>query len=181
MSEQPSRTGDSQIDDQILRGYEGALRDFFGRRVRSRDEVDDLVQEAFARLIASDERREVQYPVAYLFRIASNLLHDRGRRQARTPLHADLEEAESTVGVAPNQEDRRHHDDLRAALDQALAILSPRAREVFVMRRFRNMDTQEIARALHISRRMVQKHLTSAMREICRQLDDGSARREIEQ
>lgn len=82
---EPARASDpdvlaasGQIDAKLLRRYEGALRDFFGRRVYSRDEVDDLVQEAFARLIESGGRRDVEYPAAYLFRIASNLIHDRG-------------------------------------------------------------------------------------------------------
>ncbi len=89
---EPARASDpdvlaasGQIDAKLLRRYEGALRDFFGRRVYSRDEVDDLVQEAFARLIESGGRRDVEYPAAYLFRIASNLIHDRGRRRARSP------------------------------------------------------------------------------------------------
>jgi len=175
VSELPARSCEGQVDAALLRQYEGALRDFFGRRVRSRDEVDDLVQEAFARLIASDERRDVQFPVAYLFRIASNLIHDRGRRRARGLVEEVLDEEDETLGVAPDQEDRRHLQDLRLRLDTVLARLSPRCRDVFIMRRFKNMTTPEIAGALRISHRMVQKHMTRAMAAIYIELGDAES------
>lgn len=173
MSTTPATSPDGGIDATMLRQYEGALRDFFGRRVRSRDEVDDLVQEAFARLIASGGERDVQYPIAYLFRIASNLIHDRGRQRARRPGEQELESAGEALAVAPQQEDRRHLEDLRARLGAVLADLSPKCRDVFIMRRFKNMTTPEIAGALGISHRMVQKHMTRAMTALYLELGDN--------
>ena len=146
-----------------LRRYEGALRKYFGRRLRNAQEVDDLVQETFARLLASGQRDGVREPVAYLFRIASNLLADHGRRQARRPGQAEYDEETSAVPVAPTQEDARHLADLHKLLDQALAELSPTCRRVFVMRRFQDMGTAAIADQLVITSRMVQKHLARAM------------------
>lgn len=65
--------------------------------------------------------------------------------------------------IAPRQEERRRVVDLRQALEVALAELSPRARAIFLMRRFDEMGTGDIARTLGISPRMVQKHLTHAV------------------
>ncbi|MGE7199672.1 RNA polymerase sigma factor [Brevundimonas naejangsanensis] len=167
---EPARASDpdvlaasGQIDAKLLRRYEGALRDFFGRRVYSRDEVDDLVQEAFARLIESGGRRDVEYPAAYLFRIASNLIHDRGRRRARSPVQAELDVEDAALAVAPEQENRRRLEDLQMTLNAVLDQLPAKCRDVFVMRRFKNMTTPEIAGALGISHRMVQKHMSRAL------------------
>ena len=143
--------------------YESALRTFFSRRLSSRQEIDDLVQETFARLLTSREHRDVQFPVAYLFRIASNLLTDHRRRETRRRGDVEIDGDDQRLAVAPEQEDRRHLADLQRRLDCALALLPGRCREVFVMRRFRNMTTPEIADALGISHRMVQKHMTRAM------------------
>lgn len=159
----PQSTLERQVDAALLRRYEGALRDFFGRRVSSRHEVDDLVQEAFARLIESGGQRDVQYPAAYLFRIASNLIHDRGRRRARSPVEQELDVEDAAFAVAPEQENRRRLKDLQAILKVVLAELPSKTRDVFVMRRFKNMTTPEIAGALGISHRMVQKHMVRAM------------------
>jgi len=151
---------------ELLRSYEGALRSFFSRRVASRDEVDDLVQEAFARLLTSREQRDVEYPVAYLFRIASNLLSDHRRRQNRARGEIEIAPEDARLAIPPDQEHARHLADLQARLDAALALLPGRCREVFLMRRFRGMTTPDIADALGISHRMVQKHMTRAITHI---------------
>lgn len=166
---------EGQAEAQLLRQYEGALRKFIGRRVRSRDEIDDLVQEAFARLLASEQRRDVEYPVAYLFRIASNLLADHGRRRTASPVDDAIDGDERHFAVSPNQEDGRHLADLRASLDAALAQLSPKCRDVFIMRRFRGLSTPEVAGTLGITPRMVQKHMTHAMTHVYLCLRGGSS------
>lgn len=150
-------------DAELMRHYEAALRRFFGRRLRGAEEIDDLVQEAFARLLESRERRDVEYPIAYLFRIASNLLADQSRRHARRPPQDALDEQNCLASVDPKQEEARHLADLRASLDSALSELSPRCRQIFVMRRFENLSTPAISRSLGITDRMVQKHLARAM------------------
>ena len=139
--------------------YRAALRAFVARRVDDAAEVEDLVQEACARLVASARERTVDEHRAYLFRIAANLIADRHRRALPVvPLSPEIDPP-----VRPAQEDRRRVADLQAALEAALDELSPRCREVFVMRRFDERGTGEIARALGISPRMVQKHLTHAV------------------
>ncbi|UIJ46838.1 RNA polymerase sigma factor [Sphingomonas cannabina] len=139
--------------------YRAALRAFIARRVDDPNEVDDLVQEACARLVATQREQPLDEPRAYLFRIAANLIVDRHRRAAPTvPLGPEIDPP-----VPAAQEDGRRVADLQAALAAALDELSPRCREVFVMRRFDERGTGEIARELGISPRMVQKHLTHAV------------------
>ena len=145
--------------DDAFTNYRAALRAFVARRVNDPAEVDDLVQEACARLIATAREQTLDEPQAYLFRIAANLIVDRHRRVQRTvPLGAHVDPP-----VRAAQEDQRRLADLQGALEAALGELSPRCREVFVMRRFDERGTGDIARALGISPRMVQKHLTHAV------------------
>ncbi len=152
--------------DASLGLYRAALRAFVARRVDDPDEVEDLVQEACARLIATARLRSLDAPQAYLFRIAANLITDRAR--ARRHLVPLLEEHHPAID--PGQEEARRAADIRRALDAALAELTPRARAVFVMRRFDEMTTNDIAGALSISPRMVQKHLTSAVAHLYHRL-----------
>lgn len=152
--------------DGALATYRAALRSFVARRVADPHEVDDLVQEACARLMSSVRERAVETPQAYLFRIAANLIADRHRRNLPTVPLAE----EHHPAVAADQEERRRAADVRAALADALAELSPRVRDVFVLRRFEECSTGEIARDLGISPRMVQKHLTKATAHLYRRL-----------
>lgn len=155
-----------QVGDGAFDAYRAALRAFVARRVPDPTEVEDLVQEACARLVASARERTVDEPQAYLFRIAANLIADRHRRQQpMVPLGPEIDPP-----VRASQEDRRRVADLQAALEAALDELSPRCREVFIMRRFDERGTGEISRELGISARMVQKHLNHAVAHLYERL-----------
>lgn len=146
-----------------LRTYEGALRSYFARRVDSAAEVDDLTQETLARMLASSPASGMQNPIAYLFRIAANLLADRGRGGNRIQRRALPLTDDDLVAIPPDQEHARRHADLRAAYSAALDELPPRCRRAFVLRRHEEATTPEIAAELGISHRMVQKYLSQAL------------------
>jgi RNA polymerase sigma-70 factor (ECF subfamily) len=150
------------IDPAQLASFRAALRTFFGRRIANREEVEDLVQETLARLFAGARDLELREPQAYLFRIAANLLADRHRRGRSSAVDFCVLEDSEIPAVGPEQEDGRRYRDLQYVLEAALGELSPRCRNIFIMRRFREMDTEMIADAVGISQRMVQKYLVQA-------------------
>ena len=147
------------LDSAAFGAYRAALRAFVARRVHNRDEAEDLVQEACARLLDTARSRTVDEPQAYLFRIAANLIADRHRRQ--TPLEAFDESM--APAVRAEQEDERRYRDLQQSLENALAELPSKCRQVFIMRRFDERSTSAIALELRISPRMVQKYLVQAV------------------
>jgi len=162
-------SGEALHDEARATVYLAALRAFITRRVANRDLVEDLVQESYVRLLARAQENPVHEPQAYLFRIASNLLADLGRGgQAAMANAAPL--PDDLIEVPAAQEDERRRADLQSLLEQALAELSPRCRQIFVMRRFDELDTGMIAARLGISQRMVQKHLIAAVNHLYRRL-----------
>ncbi|WP_414900520.1 RNA polymerase sigma factor [Sphingomonas flavalba] len=158
--------GATGIEAELLESSRAALRAFVARRVNDPTEAEDLVQEACVRLIQAGRTHPVERPQAYLFRIAANLIADRGRRPAPTE---PFDEALAPP-VRAAQEDGRTLDDLQHLLDAALAELSPSCRRVFVMRRFEELSTADIARQLRITPRMVQKHLVHAVAHLYERL-----------
>ncbi len=153
-------------EDEGLKAYRAALRAFVSRRVADPHEVDDLVQEACTRLIARSREQTLEEPRAYLFRIAANLIADRYRRAQPMTTLAD----DHLPPVRAAQEDYCRVADLQAALEAALDELAPKCRMVFILRRFDERSTAEIARELHISPRMVQKHLAHAVTHLYERL-----------
>lgn len=81
--------------------YAAALNRYFVRRVRRREDVDDLTQEVFELFVKRKDRGEVvRNPLAYLFRIAFHVvgaaLADENRQASvidrmHTPTDAELE------------------------------------------------------------------------------------------
>ena len=49
------------------------LMAYLGRRVSTSDEISDLTQEAFLRVLRADSSQAIRNPEAYLFTVAGNL------------------------------------------------------------------------------------------------------------
>jgi RNA polymerase sigma-70 factor (ECF subfamily) len=124
-------------------------------RVSGRQDVaDDTLQETFLRFLRS-ERTGLAPPEArrYLFRIATNLLHDRWRRGEDIP---DPGTDEATTVDAPE-----------AVLDTARMLhrLKPRARELLWLAYVEGMTHREIAQVTRLNVMSVRVLLSRAKRE----------------
>lgn len=102
-------------------------------------------------------------PVGYLISIARNLMVDRSRRSSPLRNAVNIDElGDHVLATGPEQEQARRVSDLKHAYETALAELSPRCREVFVLRRHDAIDTNGVAARFGISTRMVQKYMARA-------------------
>jgi RNA polymerase sigma-70 factor (ECF subfamily) len=86
------RTGDSSSGEVLFQRYYGMVERFFVNKVRSA--VEDLVQETFARSVASREAINAQFRL-YMFGIAYNVLKAHLRERYRDGQPPDIEEVSS--------------------------------------------------------------------------------------
>ncbi len=137
---------------------------FFRQRISDPEDCEDLQQELFIRIHKLDQKTNINDPRAYLFRIAYNLVNDLLRkRQRNAPLSNqtvdEIDIAEDTYTAEATVIDRER----LKLLEEAIASLPMRCREVFLLRKVDDLSTQEIAAFLGISRNMVEKHLRNAL------------------
>jgi len=112
------------------------LRAYLLHVCRRPDVADDLLQETYCRyLLRRHPVMDESQTRSWLFRVATNLLHDRARSRADT-IVAEVPER----GSAPNMESRL---DVRTALRQ----LKPRERELLWLAYVEGMNHEEIAAA----------------------------------
>ena len=115
------------------------------------EDAEDVLQTVFLR-IARREPTELRSEEmgSYLHRAATNAALDllRRRKAARSE---PIEDAERFRDHAPSPEARREGEELREKVRAALANLSPRAAEIFVLRYFDGYGNREIARLLNTS------------------------------
>lgn len=143
------------------------LTGYFRRRVRNGDEVEDLVQDVFARIVARDSSVPVDHLGGYVLKTAASVLADRARR--RTTRHADLH-VEFDADRHGDEEINPERvlgakEDLHAATT-ALLSLPERTRTVFVLRRLEGYRHGDIAKHLGISVSAVEKHMVKAIRHL---------------
>ena len=76
------------------------------------------------------------------------------------------------MDFAVNDSDRKTiYDELTANIHSIMGKLPDRCREVFMMSRFQNMKNREIAEALKISEKAVEKHIHKALTVFRKELD----------
>ncbi len=143
------------------------LRRFFSKRV-PQEAVDDLMQDVYLRAHARGAgSTPIERLDRYLVAVASSVLADRARRRSarRQSQHESLE-----VGDHPHE----HLTPERILLDgealsrviDAIAGLSPRTRDVFILHRFEEASCPAIAARLGMSVSGVEKHIVEALRHL---------------
>ena len=174
------RPGRKQLVEQLFARHAPAVRLFLRGRAVSHEQIDDVVQELFARLMGmaqleeqiSDSIRNVR---SYLLTMTNNLLVDRQRRRRVRNTYAQAQRALEVEQVEERTPERIVAAQLELEAMMAVLLDLPlHWRVAFVLQRFRNMSYRDIAMHMGVTVRQVRYYLRRAMRRIHR------ARRTIE-
>ena len=71
-----------QLSDLAVR-YRPVLARFFQRRVRPDSDIDDLIQDVFARLARRGSLTQISQVEGYIFQVAANLIRERALKLNR--------------------------------------------------------------------------------------------------
>jgi RNA polymerase sigma-70 factor (ECF subfamily) len=145
------------------------------RMVQSREEADNLAQEAFLR--AYESMRDgfaPDEPGKWITRIAVNacLDHLRSRRWQFWKRTRGVEEAAVAADGAPGPEALVRAREIGARITAGLARLSDRQRSVFVLRHYEERPLEEIGEILGLDVGTVKAHLSRAVARMRRELTD---------
>lgn len=150
---------------------------FFTMRLRSAAAAEDLVQDIYVRLSGLVQPADIQNPMAYLYRLGSNLMLDRLRGERRTANRdgAWLDSQTTRIGIheisaEPSAEDALAARQRLAMLTEALKELGPQTQRVFRMHKFEGLSHPEVAAALGVSRSAVEKHMMAALKHLLARL-----------
>lgn len=129
------------------------------------DAVEDIVQEAYTRVISHVGWRTLLSPRAYMLLVVRNIAIDRLRRARAIPFdRADDGALIEMHDEAPNAFEQLAAQGELARVRAAIAALPPQCRRVVEMRRLEDRSPREIAEALGISVSTVEKHLAKGVR-----------------
>jgi RNA polymerase sigma-70 factor (ECF subfamily) len=157
--------------DLLYRSHAPALRRRIRARVNSQEEANDLVQDAFARLLGARSLSSERDHGAFLNTIVRNLLIDRSRRLLSRSPHIPIGPSEE-IAVSPDQHQAIEVEQMRKRYSELVQSLPPRTREVFLLHRIEGHCYKEIAARLDISVRTVEWHVAQAIVRIAKGLDE---------
>ena len=158
-----------KLSDRLITEYYEEYRQsvffYICRRIEDKDDAEDLIQDAFLRLLEYRmmiRRDTLKY---FLFTIVRNLLNDYLRRYyKRQEIDRYLYDTLPVTTVEP--ESRMVADELRRLESRRVSALPEQRRKVYIMSRFQDKSADDIAEELNLSKRTVENHLFISRREV---------------
>lgn len=158
----------------LIESYLAARPDlvrFFTARLRSKEAAEDLVQDMYERVLRVPRDEPIGNPMAYLYRLGSNLLLDQvryeGRRMARDAAWSELKGVR-LAGVdivdAPAADEAAASKQRLNRMLAAAKALPPQTQRAFQLHKLEGRSHAETAVVMGVSRSAVEKHISTALR-----------------
>ncbi len=159
------------VMDAIIAEHGPHLQRFLASRVSELTDREDIEQETYLRLLKYDNLDTVSNLRAFLFRIAENILKDRGRRNAfrQEDKHIPVEDA-VLADPAPSQDHIIQGDESLALFKHSLQSMPAKQRQAFLLSRMDEMNYRDIARHMGVSVKSVEKYISDALAHIRKKL-----------
>ena len=132
--------------------YRSELRAWLVARFSLKDDADDIVQEAFVRILKAHSEGTIINPRAFLYVTARNLVHSRFRHQLveRPPSVKELSAAEIANESDNPLEELTKSEDIQILI-RSIRTLPKRCRQVMTLRKIYGYSLKEVAKILGIS------------------------------
>ena len=162
----------NQLLDSRMKAEEPLLRAYLRRHLRAHEDVEDYVQEVYARVLATPPKLQVDSWQGLLRRVASNLIIDRARR-ARTrssALHVAFEDDFELGDDQPSAEQAIIARQRLQIVADAVREAAPVARAVFLLVRVEGLSHRAAAERLGIDVKIASRHVERVLALISRRL-----------
>jgi RNA polymerase sigma-70 factor, ECF subfamily len=174
-----ARSGDRAAQEKLAKRHRQPMYVLALQLMGNRDDALDVVQDALLRFFTTLHRFDLRRPVKpWLYQIVRNRamdLHRRRKVRRHESLDAVDEDGRQVVELCDASVDLEGdvaHSQLKARIWRALKELSPRQREILVLRDYQDLSYTEIAATLNIPIGTVMSRLHGARKRLRAVLKD---------
>lgn len=160
------RRRDPDAEAEFVRLFTGRLRMMIGGRVRDRETVRDLAQEALLASLTALRNGELRDPerlAAFVYGVGRNVANNHIRRQQSQPVQVPLD-SEPTAPAAPPVD--LEDEERRRLAERALGVLGADERHVLTLTLVEGLKPGEIARQLRLSVDVVRTRKSRALKKV---------------
>jgi RNA polymerase sigma-70 factor (ECF subfamily) len=172
------QSGDRAAFTTLVRRHQGSIFNFALRHLRSQPAAEEVVQDAFVRVVqsAAEFKHEARF-ATWLYTIARNLCIDQIRKRTLRR-HPSLDESkradepdgatlgEQTADSRANVERAAVGVEIRERVLAAVEDLPDDQREVFLMREVSNLPFKEIAEIIGVSENTAKSRMRYALERL---------------
>lgn len=141
-------------------------------------DIEDVVQEMYARILSAPSLEAIRYPRQYAIQTAKSIVidHVRHSRVISITSSANLDALDTPMQEANTEERLEFQGEILAVAD-ALAQLPETCREVLILRRMEGLSQRDVAQRLKISEKTVEKHMSNGVRQLIKIFGRGGKSR----
>ena len=162
---------EEKVFHQIHKDWAVPLRNFLFYKFGDLEKSRDFAQEAFARLWNNCSKVTSGKAKSFLYTVANRLFLDEvGHQKVQLKFQKRMQISERQMENNPEFVYRQQ--EFKGRLEQAISSLSEQQRTVFLMSRIDKMKNREIADALDLSIKTVEKHISKSLKFLKDELED---------
>ena len=145
--------------------YHSELVNFATSRLGNREEAEDLVQDAFIKMMSYDGMINEATIKSFAFTITANKIKDVLRRRIFRHQMEEGKKYEMELQYSNVERVAEYHDTL-SIVNKSMEKLSPTCTKVFRMSLFEDMTAGDIAKELQVSKRTVESQLFTSRKQM---------------
>lgn len=143
---------------------DGLVRSIMKMSVQQQD-VDDILQETFIRVLRSEKQQEIKSPKGYLFAVSRNLVLKKLVEQSKE-IHSEIDEAIQEPDVENTVETDLYQKAKFQRFNDVLNTLPEKHRRAILLRKLYCLTHKEIAKKMDISVSSVEKYIAKGLMQI---------------
>ncbi|MGD9555593.1 MAG: RNA polymerase sigma factor [Mangrovibacterium sp.] len=159
------KKGNTKAFEKLFEIYHKKLYGFIFSFTRSREDSEEIVQNAFFQVWKHRDNFKEEHPFeAYLFRIARNAFLNHNRKQINRRVfekHALL----YTRTEAESADEYILFNETKKIVENLINSMPPKRREIFILQKVEGLSRKEISEKLNLSVVTVDSHLMAANRQ----------------
>jgi RNA polymerase sigma-70 factor (ECF subfamily) len=164
---------EEQTYQEVHRTHEKPLRNFLYYKFGDLEKARDFAQDAFIKLWHNCSKVPFDKAKSYLFTVANRLFLDDIDHQ-KVVLKFQQRQSISESQMESNPEYVYQQEEFKDRLEEAVSNLPEKQRTVFLMSRIDKLKNKEIAEALDLSIKTIEKHISSSLKTLKDNLDELS-------
>ncbi len=146
--------------------HEPALRAWLYRHFPDADNIDDIIQDAYLRLLKARESKAIRSPKAFLFRTARNLSIDHLKsHKISRKIPFEEQAASNVLDAAPDIPETVSRNQEIEIMKAAIQSLPDRCRQIVTLHEVYGMPQKDIARKLGVSASTVSDQVAIGLRK----------------
>ncbi|WP_223577974.1 RNA polymerase sigma factor [Sphingobacterium sp. GVS05A] len=155
------KAGDELALQELMSRYKGPLAVSMSRLIKSREDIEELLQELFLRVWRNRDNLDTERYRGYLYKIAENLVYDRLRKATREK-RLSVDYFTHIIEAYSHIEEGIFGKEMLEVLQRGIQQLPEQRRKVFELCKIEGKSYEEVSQLLSISVSTVNSHITNA-------------------